>query len=50
VGIQVFNGAGRQIGEASPGYGWEPWQRVSWHERRKAGWATLRAAFAEAVR
>ena len=32
------------------GYGWEPWQRVTWHERGRAGWATLRAAFAEAVR
>jgi hypothetical protein len=50
VGIEVFDGAGRQIGKVSSGYGWEPWQRVTWHERRKAGWATLRAAFAEAVR
>jgi hypothetical protein len=49
VGIEVLDGAGRQIGKASRGYVWEPWQRVAWHERRKAGWATLRAAFAEAV-
>jgi hypothetical protein len=28
------------------GYGWEPWQKVTWHERPKAGLD----AFAEAVR
>jgi hypothetical protein len=50
VGIEAFDAAGASIGAAAPGYGWEPWQRVTWHERRKAGWRTLRAAFAEAVR
>lgn len=32
------------------GYGWDPWNRVLWHERRKAGWPILRAAFARAAR
>jgi hypothetical protein len=50
VGIEAFDAAGASIGAASPGYGWEPWQGVTWHERRKAGWSTLRAAFAEASR
>jgi hypothetical protein len=50
VGIEVFDGDGQPLGKASPGYGWEPWQRVVWHERRKAGWDTLREAFAESVR
>jgi hypothetical protein len=50
VGIEVFDGDGQPLGKANPGYGWEPWQRVVWHERRKAGWDTLRQAFAESVR
>lgn len=50
IGIEAFAADGGSLGAASPGYGWEPWQRVTWHERRKAGWPTLRAAFAEAVR
>jgi hypothetical protein len=50
IGIEAFDAAGGSLGAATPGYGWEPWQRVTWHERRKAGWATLRDAFAEAVR
>jgi hypothetical protein len=50
IGIEAFDAAGASIGAASPGYGWEPWQRVTWHERRKAGWRTLRAGFAAAVR
>ena len=50
IGIEAFDAAGASLGAAAPGYGWEPWQRVTWHERRKAGWATLRDAFAEAVR
>jgi hypothetical protein len=23
------------------GYAWEPWQRITWHERRKAGFDDL---------
>ncbi len=26
------------------GYGWDPWNRVEHHERRKAGWPTVRRA------
>ena len=44
IGITV------QHGEAPPldtrGYDWDDWNRVTWRERRKAGWATLRDAFA----
>ena len=50
MGIEAFDGDGAPIGAASPGYGWEPRQHVVWHERRKAGWDTLRDAFAESVR
>jgi hypothetical protein len=50
IGIEAFDAAGASLGAASPGYGWEPWQRVTWHERRKAGWGTLRDAFAASVR
>jgi hypothetical protein len=27
------------------GYTWDGWDTVEWHERRKAGWPTLRRAF-----
>ena len=26
---------------ATNGYGWDEWNRVDWHERRKAGWPTV---------
>jgi hypothetical protein len=26
---------------STSGYGWDPWQSVSWHERRKAGFDEL---------
>jgi hypothetical protein len=31
------------------GYAWEPWNRVEWHERRKAGWPLLSRAFRDAA-
>ena len=31
-------------------YRWAKWNRVQWHERRKAGWSTVRAAFRAAAR
>ena len=31
-------------------YTWPTWNAVTWHERRKAGWPTLKAAFARAAR
>lgn len=38
VGIAVFtNGSLLRTN----GYAWEPWQRVTWHERRKAGFDEL---------
>ena len=30
-------------------YAWSGWNRVSWHERRKAGWPILRRAFSGAA-
>jgi hypothetical protein len=32
------------------GYGWEEWNRVDYHERRKAGWPTVRRAMLAAAR
>ena len=32
---------------ATGGYGWEPWNRVDSHERRKAGWNALARALAD---
>ena len=29
------------------GYGWEPWQRVTWHERRKQGFDDLASTMRE---
>jgi hypothetical protein len=37
LGIEVYDREGDQLGEVSGGYGWEPWQSVSWSERVKAG-------------
>lgn len=31
-------------------YTWNGWNRVQWHERRKAGWSTLKSAFSRAAR
>ena len=31
-------------------YRWAKWNRVQWHERRKAGWNTVRAAMRAASR
>jgi hypothetical protein len=36
-------------GRARP-YRWAGWNRVRWHERRKAGWPTVRRAFGSVVR
>ena len=44
VGFGIFDPSGRALGHPA-GHGWEPWQRVRYHERRKAGWHTLRDAF-----
>ncbi|HET6684318.1 MAG TPA: hypothetical protein VFG75_11535, partial [Gaiella sp.] len=42
VGITVATGGSTLV---TSGYDWEGWNRVTWHERRKAGWQTLQAAF-----
>jgi hypothetical protein len=45
VGIAVVAGDGHVTSTA--GYAWDPWQRVRWHERRKAGWDVVSATFAD---
>ncbi len=35
---------------ATNGYGWDPWNRVEFHERRKAGWPVVRDAMLDAAR
>jgi hypothetical protein len=45
VGIAIAEGQQRL---ATSGYAWDPWQSVTWHERRKAGWSTFAAEFARA--
>jgi hypothetical protein len=45
VGIDMAAGTQRLV---TRGYAWSPWQRVAWHERRKAGWPILAAEFARA--
>jgi hypothetical protein len=41
AGIAVHAG-GRLL--QTSGYSWDPWNKVDWHERRKAGFATVRKA------
>jgi hypothetical protein len=48
IGVAVAP-AGRPAKTARP-YAWKGWNRVQWHERRKAGWPILRRAFAAAAR
>jgi hypothetical protein len=38
VGIAVFTGGSLL---RTSGYAWEQWERVTWHERRKAGFEEL---------
>jgi hypothetical protein len=45
IGIAVLSD-GAQLLETT-GYAWEPWQQVSWHERRKAGFDGLGDAMRE---
>lgn len=48
IGITIVAGDDSPV--ITSGYGWDPWNAVSWHLRRKAGWNTLRAAFTTAAR
>jgi hypothetical protein len=41
MGITLAGGG--RVG-ATAGYSWPGWDSVQWHERRKAGWAAVRAA------
>lgn len=50
LGIEVYDQHGVQLGEAANGYGWEPWQSVSWSERPKAGADRLGEALRESAR
>jgi hypothetical protein len=50
LGIEVFDRNGEQLGKAVGGYGWEPWQSVSWSERPKAGADGLSEAFRASTR
>jgi hypothetical protein len=45
IGITVV--AGESI-TGTAGFSWKPWNRVTWHERRKGSWNAIRNAIAEA--
>jgi hypothetical protein len=45
IGVAVAAGDGALL--ETSGYAWEPWQGVSWHERRKAGFEELGTATGE---
>jgi hypothetical protein len=45
IGIAVIAEGGELL--TTSGYAWEPWQRVTWHERRKAGFDDLGATMRE---
>jgi hypothetical protein len=46
--LGIVAARGRQVLQ-TPGYDWEDWNRVTWHERRKQGWDVLHRAFAGAA-
>jgi hypothetical protein len=48
IGVAVAP-AGKPAATARP-FSWHGWNRVQWHERRKAGWPILARAFARAAR
>ena len=48
IGVAVA-AAGKPSRAAKP-FSWSGWNRVQWHERRKAGWKTLVRAFRSAAR
>jgi hypothetical protein len=47
VGIAVAPSGGARV--ATTGYDWDPWNRVAFHERRKAGWPAVARAMALAA-
>lgn len=44
LGIQLAGSSEPEIE-----YDWQDWTSARWHERRKAGWAAVSRAFAEAA-
>ena len=47
IGIAVEDGG---VLTSTRGFGWKPWNTVTWHERRKVGWSAIRAAIAAVSR
>jgi hypothetical protein len=49
-GVRTRRVSGVRIGtpERTTTYRWKRWNRVEWHERRKAGWPAVRRAFRSA--
>ena len=45
IGINIVGPKG--VVAKTSGYGWEAWNRVTWHERRKAGWPYLQKVMNE---
>jgi len=47
LGIEAVPAARPAVKTA--GYGWDEWNRVEFHERRKAGWPAVRGAMLSAA-
>jgi hypothetical protein len=45
IGITIVGPKG--VVATTSGYGWEAWNRVTWHERKKAGWPYLQTVMNE---
>jgi hypothetical protein len=46
IGTTTIARVGIRVGGLrTRGYSWDPWNRATWHERRKASWPALRAEF-----
>jgi hypothetical protein len=45
VGIAVLSDGSKLL--KTSGYAWDPWQSVSWHERKKAGFDELASTMRE---
>ncbi len=43
IGINIVDG--KNVVTTTNGYAWEAWNKVSWHERKKAGWPFLQAVY-----
>jgi hypothetical protein len=47
VGLQVAPAGQPTV--ATNGYAWDGWNRVDYHERRKAGWSTVRRSMLDSA-